>query len=232
MKTWMWIWKLLERVMRTNERIEPTRLCRVGFFIMQNTKGLLHTICSQLIGTRFKVDQFAMQRSVADSIEGMMTQYVIDNIESFDYTAKKAKSKRSIEDVLVAKDGMKFFVDVKSKHIGAAFSMPNLISIGRLTKLYADANKYLLYVFVYYQHKETTVDIQQVEVVPIEFMDWKDLCIANLGTGQLQIKNANNPIGKYEGDRQSWIDNLNKNYMIFCEQLIQKITKRISCIKT
>lgn len=150
-----------------------------------------------LIGKKFRASKYLQQRGIADLIEGIVADTII-----LRHGGEAASSKRSIEDVMV---GNSTYVDIKTRDVNADFSMPNLISIDRLRRLYDEPANELVYIFVDYEvlteendqaiyTQERYVVIRSVEIRPIETISWDNLHIQALGKGQLQLKDAHNPI--------------------------------------
>ena len=75
------------------------------------------------------------------------------------------------------------------------------------------------------------VTVEQVHFVPIEFLKWDCLTIGALGTGQIQIANANH-INVTEGySRKTWMLELCEAMLEFYPREITKITERINHIE-
>ena len=119
-------------------------------------------------------DKNLQQRGIADKIESECNIILSSSFET-----QKAKSRRSIEDIVVND----CYVDHKTTDMALDFKMPNLISISRLK----DIDKPLYYNFVKYDsNKKEIVDVMVLNVYEL---NWEHLKIQNLGKGQLQIKN-------------------------------------------
>ena len=184
-----------------------------------------------LIGSRHRLTKHLQQRGIADHIEGVVRDVIIDR-----HDGAPARSKRSIEDVMV---GESTYVDIKTRDINADFSMPNLISVERLRKLYSDPKNELVLIFVDYAVErnelfdvpannwtfETYAVINSIEIRPIETIDWSCMHIQALGKGQLQLKNAANPIKLYRYSRLEWVDQLKAETLIFIDKQLVKLCK-------
>lgn len=167
---------------------------------------------SQLIGLQ--------QRGIADLIEDDLTKYIIDK-----YNGLPARSRKSTEDVGLL--NYSICVDIKTKWNGdeTKFHMPNLVSVDKIRKHYQDDNNYIEYVFVDYSINNNIVTINNIEYFKLEEIDWGCLHIQNLGKGQVQIKDGNKDIEKFDGNRVEWLKLLKDNTLKFHDKQIQKIQK-------
>lgn len=78
-----------------------------------------------------------MQRGIADVLEKNVTNF-IRKLESDSIKTFEAKSKRTIEDVKIIQFNKQYLIDIKTHDLGIEFSIPNLISIDRLKKIYSN----------------------------------------------------------------------------------------------
>jgi len=164
------------------------------------------------------------QRGIADLVELNITNALLENSNT-SIKVTSPRSVRSIEDVLIEHDNKTYFVDIKTTDVNKKFSMPNLISIDRLRKLYKDENMYFLLVMVKYNSRElVSTDIKLIEEIGFD----KQLKIQNLGKGQLQLVNAHNKITKFVGNRDEWLNTLSLNAITFYNELINKTSLRIN----
>ena len=182
-----------------------------------------------LVGSKYQLSSHLQQRGIADYIEGVVRDVIISR-----HNGAPARSKRSIEDVMV---GESTYVDIKTRDINANFSMPNLISIERLRKLYSSPDNELVFVFIDYSLEtndtlvgdnwtfETYAVIKSVEIRSIETISWESMHIQALGKGQLQLKNAANPIKIYKLSRQEWMAQLRAESLIFIDKQLSKLCK-------
>ena len=182
-----------------------------------------------LIGKKFRASKHLQQRGIADLIEGIVADTII-----LRHGGKAASSKRSIEDVMV---GESTYVDIKTRDVNADFSMPNLISIERLRKLYSEPANELVFIFVDYSLEtddrlvgdnwsfETWAVIKKVEIRHIESISWTDMHIQALGKGQLQLRDASKPINLYPYSRLEWMQRLKSESLIFIDKQMAKLCK-------
>ncbi len=78
-------------------------------------------------------------------------------------------------------DGLYYLIDVKTHRLDTTFNMPNLTSVRRLTRLYEDDTNYFLVLMVKYTVSQNKVNVETVNLVPIEFLGWDCLTVGALG---------------------------------------------------
>jgi hypothetical protein len=182
-------------------------------------------IIKEILTKEFKNKKYdtrsLMQRGVGDIVENNISQFLL-NYKS-DFLVESASSKRSIEDVKISKDGSVYFLDIKTHDIDSDFSMPNLVSIDRLRKCLSKYNNFIVYVFVDYKTTDAITEITDINVLYIEDLSWNILSIANLGKGQLQIKDANKEIKTTAIGRAMWMQTLKENVLVYYDTLLKKI---------
>ncbi|MCK9447157.1 hypothetical protein M0Q50_09925 [bacterium] len=187
-------------------------------------KKIITEKLESIIGTSFNTKGL-QQRGVADLIEQKATDLILE-LKSEHIITEKATSRRSIEDVQIKQNNQLYKIDIKSHESTSDFSMPNLISIDRLKKLYINENNHLIYVFISYSTTNSSTTIETVKVCYVENLDWSILAIQNLGKGQLQIKNMNNKLILNENvNREEWVETLRTNALDYYTKLITKIEK-------
>ena len=170
---------------------------------------------NHFVGKTYTLSEGLEHRGVADFIESKLTGHIIS-----DYGGLKARSQRSIEDVGL--EDYSYLVDIKTKDEDKEFHMPNLVSVDRVRKFYLDNNNFIEYVFVDYNKRNTEVTIKNIKYYKIEEIDWDCLQIANLGKGQIQIRDAKKPIKKYGGSREEWLKELKIRVLLFLDKQIKK----------
>lgn len=168
------------------------------------------------------VSESLMQRGVGDLMEDSVYEIMKTK---YPHTAP-ASSKRSIEDFQIG--NYKF--DIKTHDNDAKFSMPNLISVKRLHKYLSDPQNHLIYIFIKYQRVDATLQVLDIQVIPIQRLDWQCLHIQNLGKGQLQLKNSNNIQVTDDLDRIQWLSRLKDETVLFYNSLIKSIQKEIDSL--
>lgn len=174
---------------------------------------------SEFIGKTYNISQNKGlgQRGAADLIEKDLTDHIIDK-----YNGLIARSRKSIEDVGLL--DYSYLIDIKTKWVDekTKFHMPNLISVKRIMDHYKIDTNYIEYVFVDYTMTDTTITIIDIEYFKLEEIGWDSLHIQNLGKGQLQIKDANKKIIKFNGNRTDWLNELKNNVLLFIDKQILK----------
>ena len=172
-------------------------------------------------------------RAVGDAIEDILSeglQPLLGNL-SVEYSASFAR--RAMADIAFTDvNDLYYVVDVKTHRLDTAFNMPNLTSVQRLARLYEDDQNYFVLLMVKYRLDDIHLIVDTVHFVPIEFLAWDCLTIGALGTGQIQIANANhiNIIDGYS--RKSWMLELCDVMLDFYPREIAKITDRIGYIES
>ena len=165
-----------------------------------------------------------MQRGIADIIEVIVSDIILNLKDQSIKESYEAKSKSSIEDVgLITTDYDDIKIDIKTHDSESDLSMPNLISISRIKKFYENDKNLLLYVFVKYHTDNNSIHISEVIVKSIEQIDWGCLTIGNLGKGQLQITNMNDISFNDFLSRKDWMERLSYDVIIYYRSLINKI---------
>jgi len=165
-----------------------------------------------------------MQRGIADIVEVIVSDIILNLKHQSIKELYEAKSKRSIEDVgLVTTDYDDIKIDIKTHDSESDLSMPNLISISRLKKFYENDRNLLLYVFVKYVNNDNLIQILDIKVKSIEQLHWDCLTIGNLGKGQLQVKNMDEISFQNFMTRKDWMERLSYDVVIYYQSLINKI---------
>ena len=183
------------------------------FLSNQLTEETVSAVSSTLLERTFELNFMAGQRTIADMIEN----YCVDEIVKAG--GEKPATVRSIEDVSFANA----LIDIKTRDVNREFSMPNLISIKRLKKL----TQPLFYWFIDYETDNNEARVLKSELRLIETIDWSVLSIQNLGLGQLQLTGVKDydTIPVYDGCRNSWFNELNKQAVIFFDKQAKKFDK-------
>jgi hypothetical protein len=135
-----------------------------------------------------------------------------------------APTVRSIQDFSIETDHVIHY-DVKTTDLDRSFSMPNLISAKRLSRLYADPNAELRYVLVSYREVGGKKTVIKYEERNIETIPWSHLCIQNLGEGQIQLIPSES-IPHYTGTREEWMAELKRQMITYLDRTIEKMRKR------
>jgi hypothetical protein len=166
------------------------------------------------------------QRTYGDLIEKRVCDILFERTNELITETKRARSKKSIEDVTLISDGVKYYVDPKSHNTEADFSMPNLTSIEKIKNIYHSKNEELLYVFISYTLSENMVFIKEIKVLFFWEIDINICNVGALGNGQLQIKDANKELKSTDKGKILWYEDFKKLVMSFFDRRIIKINKQ------
>lgn len=167
-------------------------------------------------------------RAAGDAIQGILADNFDDILGDLCGTYSAEFARRAMADIAFTdKDGFYNVVDVKTHRLDTHFNMPNLTSVERLTRFYEDDNNYFVVLTVAYAVKGTTVKVERVHFVPIEFLSWECLTIGALGWGQIQIANSNKIIVNPKYSRKKWMLEFCDVMLDFYPKEIEKIDKRI-----
>lgn len=190
---------------------------------------ILSPILFDLVGRKIPVARGLKQRGIADIVESLVEETIVEGVKELEpgWQGIRAKSKRSIEDVLVTgPENQHIFVDVKSRDLNAAFSMPNLISVERLRKLYAHPRNMLKMVFLDYHLEGGSVVIDRITEAAIEDIDLGCLHVQNIGLGQLQLKDKMEPVIRVGTPRDVWFRGFSDMVCRFYTDLARKSAER------
>lgn len=178
---------------------------------------------TSIVGAKFNALKSTNQRAYADYLEFYACKLIED---AYPDLYKASTSVRSPEDFMLGD----ILVDVKTRCINREFSMPNLISVDRASKILADQTRDIWYWFIDYEvHADGTFSIVSSDLTPIWHLNWEALSIQNLGLGQIQISNwamLKDPAPA----RAFWCLNLTKRTREFYVRLQQKLEKRIKAL--
>ncbi len=166
-------------------------------------------------------------RSVGEAVQEITTDNFIESVKDICVNHDITQGRRSMADLkFTDKDGIEYFVDIKTHNINTEFNMPNLSSVKRLFDLYQDPTKYLAILLVSYSALNNELNVTQVKFFPIEFLDWSCLNIGALGWGQIQISNSNKLVFAKHKDRDIWMNKFRERLTSFYDKELVKIIKR------
>ena len=201
---------------------------------MENNKTLQEKSIKQYIKnllndklTNFELVNGGQQRTIGDLIEFKVSEILYNDTNELISEKKLPRSKKSIEDVTLISNGIKYYIDPKTHDINSQFSMPNLTSVEKIKKLFLTNEKELVYVFVVYSLVDHVVIIEDIKVFFIWELDISILGVGALGKGQLQIKNANIDIVFTNKGKIEWYSNFRKLVQEYLIKQIIKINKQI-----
>lgn len=175
----------------------------------------------------FELVDGGQQRTVGDLIENKVAEILFSCNHPLIVSKKKARSKKSIEDLTLITEEKTYYIDPKTHNLNSDFSMPNLTSVQKLKKLFGDNNKELVYVFVDYVVENKNVKVKNIKVFYIWELDSEILGVGALGKGQLQIKNANKEITFTTEGKEIWYEKFKKLVQNYLAKQIVKINKQI-----
>ncbi len=168
-------------------------------------------------------------RAAGDAIQDVLSKQFADLVgkeHCAEYRASFAR--RSMADFAFSgHDGCHYVVDVKTHRLDTKFSMPNLTSVRRLSKLYDDDAEYFVVLMIAYELSGLQIVVRTVHFVPIEFLAWHCLTIGALGWGQIQIANSNNITINPGYPRRQWMLELCDRLLQFYPKEQDKIEERI-----
>lgn len=193
--------------------------------IHQNIKDYFTDLITQNLQD-FELVDGGQQRTIGDLVENKVIEIITDDTNPLISEVKLSTGKKSMEDVSVVSDGVRYLLDPKSHNVDSEFSMPNLTSISKIKKLYSTPKQELLYVFVDYQIKGQTVLIRGIKVLFLWELDMSMLGIGALGKGQLQIKNLNDDLVITDEGKEAWYDKLKVEVNKYLDKQIIKIAKQ------
>jgi hypothetical protein len=174
------------------------------------------------------VQTAASTRAVGDAIQAILAEQFQSLLGKWLAVYSADFARRAMADLAFTdRDGFYYIVDVKTHRLDTHFNMPNLTSVERLARFYEDDKNYFVVLIVKYGLKRTTVEVQQVHFIPIEFLAWDCLTIGALGWGQIQIANANVIKVKEGYSRKKWMIELCDVMLEFYPREVGKINNRI-----
>ena len=193
--------------------------------IHQNIKDYFTDLITQNLQD-FELVDGGQQRTIGDLVENKVIEIITADTNPLISEVKLSTGKKSMEDVSVVSDGVRYLLDPKSHNVDSEFSMPNLTSISKIKKLYSTPKQELLYVFVDYQIEGQTVLIKGIKVLFLWELDMSMLGVGALGKGQLQIKNLNDDLVITDEGKEAWYDKLKVEVNKYLDKQIIKIAKQ------
>ncbi len=174
----------------------------------------------------------ASPRAVGDAIQDILSEKLNSLLGDYIVEYSAAFARRAMADLTFSdRDGFYYVVDVKTHRQETHFNMPNLTSVERLARFYADDKNYFVVLMVKYTAQGPNIRVNQAHFVPIEFLAWDCLTIGALGWGQIQIANANIIHINERYARRKWMLELCEAMLEFYPKEIGKISERIDYFK-
>ncbi len=118
-------------------------------------------------------------------------------------------------------------VDVKTHRLSTKFNIPNLTSVERLARFYESDQNIFAVLIIAYDVESTSIKVERVTFVPIEFWGWNCLTIGALDWGQIQIANSNFLTVNPGYSRRQWMLELCDALSEFYPREIAKIESRL-----
>ena len=176
---------------------------------------------------KFPVAAHADQRAIGDCLEGEAREIArlvaAETLVNF----RPAASRRTLEDFRLETGKHALFADVKTRNLGASFSMPNLASITRIRKLYANPAQELAFLFIEYSRNGSNLQVVSAEPRLLHEICWTSLHIQNLGLGQLQLRNARETPARTDQGRTAWLETLTEHAQEFCRAQSLKFEREL-----
>lgn len=168
-------------------------------------------------------------RAAGDGIEHIISKHFQSILGDWCVDYSDSFARRAMADLAFrTKDENYCLMDVKTHRTSASFSMPQLTSVERLTRLYEGDENVFCLIMVKYDVRDLRITVSDVLFVPIEFLDWRCLTIGALGWGQIQISNSNNIFLAKNPSRKEWMVRLCDQVLAFYPKEIGKIQSRIT----
>lgn len=174
----------------------------------------------------------ASPRAAGDAIQSLLEENLRGLLGS-DHCAdyKTGFSRRAMEDIAFTDpDGLYYAVDVKTHWLDADFSMPNLISVPRITQFYANDLNHFVLLLLRYRATTSRIEVTEAHLTPIEFLSWDCLTLGALGAGQIQIARANQIVLQPGASRRDWMLTLCDRATAFYNKELTKTQKRLVAI--
>lgn len=157
------------------------------------------------------------QRSYAAVLENQANTIIQ---ESLKFKVNEALSVKSLDDITIDEN----FIDHKTTDESRGFKMPNMISIDRFYKKIIMEDKSLYYNFIVYNSEEKK--LVDTFILNVFELNWEHLQMANIGKGQLQIKNMKNFLDSPTTNisKEEWITRFMQESISF-QKKVQQVAK-------
>lgn len=204
----------------------PEQLCVARE--VEEIEAFINGVLESHVGSTFEPDRRLGQRGLADIVEATVRDWLVEAGRRQDtLDVSPARTKKSMEDVGFRHGPALVYLDVKTKDAKAArFSMPNLVSIDRLSEFYKSGRNVFSIAHVeYVAYGDDEVVISKAELRRIEQVSWDCLLLGNIGKGQLQL-NSKKGLLEFSGTRTEWIDRLHDEGIRFYGKQALKCIER------
>jgi hypothetical protein len=159
---------------------------------------------------------FGSQRTSADQIEHAVRQMLLQSDPRF----RPPAGVRASGDILFDADVL-CHINIKSTDVSKEFHMPNLISAENLRKICARQQRFYLLRILHRSGEIISKEFWQLTEI-----DWSNLQLGALGTGQIQIRNGLNPLTPHTGDTATWMQQWREHMISFYTKEISKAERR------
>lgn len=160
---------------------------------------------------------FASQRTSADQLEHAVRETLL----AADPRFCGPVGVRAPGDILYQGDVL-CHINIKTTDASKDFHMPNLISADNLWKIFAKGESFYLLRIIHRSGQIISKDFHDIRDI-----DWSNLQLGALGSGQIQIKNGLNPIVPNPGSRDEWMTQWKHKMIKFYDNELVKINKRL-----
>ena len=166
------------------------------------------------------------QRGIGDLIEYEIIKSIQKNKKE-NYEIILATGAKSTGDISIKIDNVLYLIDIKTFNTDSKYSMPNLISFDKLVKdVIKKDNVKLIYLFIHYKVVNNELKITNIKSSYINNISSECLRFGNLGSGQLQIKNAKKlSFNNNQTEKDGYVYII-KLYKEFLNNLTKKIQER------
>ncbi|MDR3625482.1 MAG: hypothetical protein P4L45_01535 [Ignavibacteriaceae bacterium] len=167
-------------------------------------------------------------RTIGDKIPEILSSVIESYLNELSKEFKYTHSGKSIANFeFIDAEDNHYFINVVTHCMDKKMSRPNLTSVKRLFNLYIDNRNYFIILLIDYYKSRKTDFVSSVKFIPIEYISIDSLGFGALGTGQIQIKKANEIIIR-EQNREDWMLMFTGSLIDFYYKLILTTKERIA----
>lgn len=159
-------------------------------------------------------------RSVEDAVRDLLADRFGDVLGDLApgysiHAARRAMADLAFED----REGRFYTAAVRTRHVDAARSSPDLVSVESLARYFEDDANHFVVLLVDYATTDGAVVPENVRLLPIEWIAWDCLAIGALGLGRIQIADARRVV-EHRKTRRTWMLEL-------CDALFDVVPREI-----
>ena len=172
-------------------------------------------------------------RTTGDKIPIVLSTEIEKILSPYVSTFSLSTSSKSIANYeFIDLEGFKYFINVITHRKETLFNMPNITSVDRLKRLYANDKNIFVVLLIDYSISKPNKNILNVRFIPIEFYSWECLTLGALGSGQIQIKRASHIVEIVENSRKEWMlefcDKLDEFYVNEADKTVKRLKNIIT----